>query len=239
MILRIPLLPTSVCLFFVLTFVTLGIWQMQRLTWKNDLQAQIDAAFTQKSLSDLTEDDFRIADKNSIRRGQKNLWLDVQKSLVMNGRILDGKPAVAVIVPAYSEDLTKFVMVEIGCAVKIDPAAFERKSRVKMTVRGVVRVPQWSFFTPENNFKKGHWWRMDVADFLNYFREPFYTAYVTAENTSGLVKGLEPCIIQRQLSNNHLSYAIFWLSAAAIMVLLWYLRFVRLQKSICNPHTKI
>ncbi len=233
------LYPTVVCALCVILFIALGVWQIQRLSWKNNLQAQIDNAFSQTDLPVLTDDDFRSMDENTISRGQKYLELDLNKSIIVNGRVMDAKPAVAVVTPAHAKDLTKSVMVEIGCIRKIDADDFINKATVQKKIVGIIRYPQWSYFTPENNLQRTHWWRMDSAEFMNYFRTPFYDAYLTAENASGLIKGLSPCPIYKQLRNNHLSYALFWFTAAGLMVLLWYLRFVRPQKSICNPHTGI
>jgi surfeit locus 1 family protein len=47
---RIPWFPTLLTFVMLTTLVSLGLWQLQRRTWKHDLIAQLDAAQTQPLL---------------------------------------------------------------------------------------------------------------------------------------------------------------------------------------------
>ena len=182
---KFPVLPSIFCGIGIIILLTLCAWQVQRLQWKITLQAELDKAYaiTSQNMPRLTEDDFRNADKNRLIRGHLPLHIELQNHVIMQGRLVDGKPMVAVVAVGTSKDLTKSVMVELGCAdpAKINPQRWH--APITLDARGWLRSPQWSYFTPENNAKRKQWWRMDYTDFQNYFRKPFYGSYLALENT--------------------------------------------------------
>lgn len=223
-----PRVATFVCALGVCLLLALGIWQMERLVWKEKLQAEINRVFADDVTAHaLTENDFLDRDKNKMARGHISLNLDMGKAVLMHGKVIDGASAMAVIVPAMSPILSKSIMVEIGCAPTVDINMVRAHHLQKINVTGLVRLPHWSYFTPDNAIDKQMWWRLDAKDFERVFSQTFYDRFLSFENMNDVMVGLRPCPVMHVLNNDHLSYAVFWFTMALVLVAMWGFRFLR------------
>lgn len=223
-----PFVATSVCALGVCVLLALGMWQMERLVWKQNLQAEINRIFAGDAVPmALAESDFLGRDKNKMARGHISINLDMGKAVLMRGKVIDGASAVAVVVPAAAPILSQSIMVEMGCAATVDINHVRAQPAQKINVTGLVRLPQWSYFTPDNNIEKQSWWRLDATDFERAFGQKFYDRFFAFENMNDVMIGLRPCPVTQTLSNDHLSYAVFWFTMAFVLVVMWGLRFLR------------
>ena len=228
---QFPVVSFIIALMGIIVLCGLGTWQIQRLSWKNDLQHQLDAAFAQNPPPAFTAEQVETLQKGHIIRGQVKGKADFTKAIAVEGRIIDGKSAAAIVVPFTFFVTPKNAVslpVEIGCAVKPDIEKIKTIRARTTTVTGLLRVPSWSFVTPENNLQKNQWWRLDTTQLQSVWNMPIIAdRFITVENTKDNVTELVPCPIEKTLRNDHLSYAFFWFSMASALAVIWGLRFLR------------
>lgn len=67
---RFPVLATFCAGICVLILIGLGVWQIQRLAWKTDLQRQYDVLLAESHVSPLVEHDFSLKDGQIAARGE-------------------------------------------------------------------------------------------------------------------------------------------------------------------------
>lgn len=221
-----PFFASIVCLCGVVILCGLGAWQIKRLSWKNDLQAELSAAFA-KPVSDLGELNFSALHRGDIHRGFITGTPDMSKAIILHGRVYDGRAMLSLVVPFQTKD--KVIPVEIGCGASIDLNNFIRiKPYEPLSITGVARVPSWSMFTPQNIPDKGDWWRLDAQQLSRYWGYPSVEpVFFTQEDIHFVGAGLTACPIEKSLRNDHLSYAVFWFVMVGILCAMWGLRFLR------------
>jgi len=211
----------------VLILLGLGIWQVQRLHWKEGLIAQRDAAVTAapiappQTLAEARAGQFRhIVAEGSFANG-KELFLAAASD--------DGEPGYQVLTPLVMRDgRTMFVNRGFIPLELKDPAkrpAGEPQGQVRLT--GLLRVPpaqKPSFFLPDNRPDINLWFWVDlpamakaaaIADLV-----PFYIDADKAPNPGGWPKG---GVTRLDLPNDHLQYAITWFSLAVALTVIYIL----------------
>lgn len=221
-----PVFPTIICIIGVCVLCALGTWQIQRLHWKNNLQAELDTAFA-NTPAPLNLDKMK---RNDIRRGIIFGIPDLSKAIILHGKVYDGKAMQSLVAPFQTTD-GKIIPLEIGCGEHIMIDDFVTiKAHEPLQVTGVARLPTWSHFTPENIPDKGQWWRADTTEMAKYWHYPTVENIIlTQENIFLAGQNLQACPIPKTLRNDHLPYAIFWFTMAGVLVVIYALRFLKKQ----------
>lgn len=227
-----PVVSLIVCLIAVLILCALGVWQIERLQWKNNLQQNLDAAFSAENPVPFTAEQINHLQKGQVLRGVASGKLNLPKSIIVQGRIEDGKSIVAIVAPFTMDDHHVKLPVEVGCTTLAEAQKLTSGKTKSVTIKGVLREPRWSFATPQNNPDKHEWWRIDRHQLAPFWMMPnLKHAVITAENTNEIIPSLSPsltpCPIEKTLRNDHLSYAFFWFSMAGVLSIIWALRFLR------------
>lgn len=218
-----PFVATIICLIGVMILCGLGTWQVKRLHWKNNLQTELDKAYASPPIQ-LNLDN---VGRGEIRRGNVTGMPDMSKAIILHGRVYYGRAMQSLVVPFQTEG--NIIPLEIGCGPSINLDNFIGiKPNENMEVRGVARFPSWSYFIPQNNPDKGDWWRLDAKELANYWGYLSVSpVFITQENVYFAGSDLTACPIQKQLRNNHFSYAVFWFSMAFILIIMWRIRFLK------------
>ena len=224
---KFPVISLIVALIAVAVLVSLGTWQLQRLQWKNNLQQELDAAFATYGTDPVSDETLLDTENHLVARGRIDGFIDFHKAILLNGRIQDGKSAMAVVAPLTTMG-NKVFAAELGCAVKPDVDVIKALGRKSVIIGGVRREPKWSFATPANIPDKNEWWRLDNQEIGSFWGMPdLQKNVITVENTDDISTTLQPCFIERKLKNDHLSYAGFWFTMALVLMVMWWLRFGR------------
>ena len=225
---KFPFIATLVCLITVGILCRLGFWQIERLAWKNNLQAELDSAFSIESPHILNKFDIQNIESGEIIRGSLRGNIDISKPAYFNGRIQNGRSVTAVVVPFKMEDSDFMIPIEIGCIEKISDNIFSNEKQSHTLISGILRYPpKPSFVTPLNIPKKNEWWRFERDDLSNFWGiKNIYPILMTAENTQAISQKLTPCPIEKKLRNDHLSYAAFWFGMAFVLCVMWGIRFL-------------
>lgn len=227
----IPALTTAA--FFAL-FVSLGVWQLNRLQEKEALIARIEARAkaAPEDLPARTEWSALKPEAYDFRRVRAR------------GRYLDGRPALMfahtpegfgqepgyVVTTPFALSDGGVVLVERGFipASKAKDAAALTPPDGESTIAGVLRAPQSrNSFTPKDDPAKGIFFTRDTAA-IGAWREladvaPFTLVLEGAPPAGGWPR---PVPAAPHVTNNHMSYALTWfaLAAAVVIVFIFYSR---------------
>jgi surfeit locus 1 family protein len=213
--------------------IGLGVWQLQRLQWKEGLIAQIEARVKADPVS-LKEAvaRARAGEDVSYLRVRVEGKFDNTKERYLFA-VSDGTPGWHVITPLETPD-GEAVLVDRGFvpdALK-DPAA-RRQGEISdaVTVTALARRPETQgLFVPNNEIEQNRWfWRDLKAMTTSMFGEgakdvaPFFLEAEKSEIPGGWPRGGETRL---DLPNNHLQYAITWFLLALCLVVI-YVIYVR------------
>lgn len=191
----------------IAVLLSLGVWQVQRLTWKQGILAEIDA---------------KISGAPIALPAAPNVTTHKYQPVEISGRFVENRIRVLV-----SQKL-------IGAGYRIIQP-FQTKDRVILIDRGFVKIDQiedlrndqasvlgnlhWpdevDDYTPEPDMKRDIWFARDVtalADTLN--TDPILV--IAREITPDSEKVSPIPISSSGIPNDHLQYAITWFALAAV-----------------------
>lgn len=192
-------------------FCTLGAWQVKRLHWKEGLIQALDRAY--ETQEPLTADIIRNFKPGQFFFGQFEGTADFSKAFELSGQIDGGRQTTHVMIP-FALEQNATVLIDMG------PDFTPPEKSGTASITGLLRyAPQPNSFTPDNVPEKNTWYSVDPQALG--------------------IPGLKPLVImpettpwknfdrkKPELRNSHLQYAIFWFTAAFIMLALtgYYLR---------------
>jgi len=202
--------------------IALGVWQLQRLKWKEGLLAHVAALQSAKAADIGPVLDAQAAgrDVDYTRVKATCPGLGAAPFLELYGLRL-GQAGVRLIsacaVPSarYRTVLVDrgFVPDTVAERPKVDPA-----SSAPQEVVGVLRKPDKpSFVSPKNH--PGHWFTRDVAAMAKALGAPAPApVFLFAETaTNPEFEALVPAPVPTDIPNRHLEYAITWFGLAAAL----------------------
>lgn len=233
---RLPLWPTVLSVVALVVLVGLGTWQLQRLDWKNDLVARVNARIelAAEPLPDPATWSSLDTDALEYRPFVASGVFDHGAEIHVFTSLPDAKgehggPGYWVLTPLRMEG-GGTVLVNRGFV----PEAFKSpRSRAAGLTEGPVRIEGLlrrsrspAVFQPEPNLAKNIWFARDVPAMAAWrgLQEPApFFLDARASPPGGLPQGGETRVVFR---NTHLEYAITWygLALALIAVYLAYLR---------------
>jgi surfeit locus 1 family protein len=200
--------------------IALGVWQLQRLAWKEGILAQISARLTDRpvplpAVPDPARDKYlpvRVAGRFT------GPGIDVLVS------VKEGGAGYRVIAAFQTEDGRR-VLIDRGFL----PADQRARPRIATTaaILGTLHWPdETDSFTPPPDAARGIWFARDVPAMAAQLQtEP---VLIVAREATG--DGITPLPVDtRGIPNNHLNYALTWFSLAAVWagmtgLLLWRIR---------------
>ena len=224
---RPRLVPTLFTVPGVLILLGLGIWQVQRLQWKEGLIAQRDAAVVAppiappRTVAEARGLEFHHVVADGMFENDKELFLAAASD--------SGESGYQVMTPlVMSDGRTMFVNRGFVASELKDPA---RRAAGELAgsqrVAGLLRLPpptKPSFFLPDNRPDLNLWFWVDLPAMAKRagVADPVLF-YIDADNTpnpGGWPKG---GITRLDLPNDHLQYAITWFSLAVALIVIYVL----------------
>jgi len=200
--------------FIILVLLSLGFWQLYRLSWKLDLINQIE-----KSLK-VDPVEFQNIQKKNYLRIKTSGQIDFEKQIYLYNLNETGKPGFEVINP-----------IKIGnddYLINRGWIPFDKKNKPEIDIidqKNIIGTlmlqTKSSSFKPKNEIDKNYWFTLDREDVLKFTGRNF-SKYIIYLN--GSYENPRPKVITAKISNNHKKYAITWFSMA-ISILLIYLYF--------------
>ena len=200
--------------FIILVLLSLGFWQLYRLSWKLDLINQIENSLKVEPI------ELANVEKKNYLRIKTSGQIDFEKQIYLYNLNESGKPGFEVINPIKIGEV--YYLLNRGWI------PFEKKDLPEINlvdqnqiVGTLMLQTKPSSFKPENDIKKNYWFTLNRNDILKFTGRNFsdYVIYL-----NGDYKIPKPRVITAKISNNHKKYAITWFSMA-ISILLIYLYF--------------
>jgi len=194
--------------------LSLGFWQLYRLSWKLDLINQIENSLK------IDPVELQNVEKKNYLRIKTSGQIDFEKQIYLYNLNETGKPGFEVINPIKvgNEDY----LINRGWI------SFDHKNKPEINVvdqKNIIGTlmlqSKSSSFKPKNEVDKNYWFTLDREDILKFTGKNF-SKYIIYLN--GNYENPRPRVITAKISNNHKKYAITWFSMA-ISILLIYLYF--------------
>lgn len=237
---RILLWPGLVTLAALAVLVSLGVWQLQRLAWKEDLIARIEARTHAEPVplppesswlqGEWAEEEYRPVRVSGTYRHDHEVYVHGNAVLGSGG----ARMGRFVMTPLQTDE-GALVFVNRGfipAELERDPAAFaewQREDRGRadqpVTVTGLLRLRQErGWFVPEDAPDKGEWFVRDPVAFaaaLGLQRvAPFTVDTFREEGREGWPVGGLTVV---SFPNNHLDYAFTWFGLAVVLAVIFIL----------------
>ena len=194
--------------------LSLGFWQLYRLSWKLDLINQIENSLK------IDPVELQNVEKKNYLRIKTSGQIDFEKQIYLYNLNETGKPGFEVINPIKvgNEDY----LINRGWI------SFDKKNKPEINIidqKNIIGTlmlqSKSSSFKPKNEIDKNYWFTLDREDILKFTGRNF-SKYIIYLN--GSYENPRPKVITAKISNNHKKYAITWFSMA-ISILLIYLYF--------------
>ena len=200
--------------FIILVLLSLGFWQLYRLSWKLDLINQIENSLKVEPI------ELQNVEKKNYLRIKTSGQIDFEKQIYLYNLNETGKPGFEVINP-----------IKIGnenYLINRGWISFDKKNKPEIDIidqKNIIGTlmlqSKSSSFKPKNEVDKNYWFTLDREDILKFTGKNF-SKYIIYLN--GNYEIPRPRVITAKISNNHKKYAITWFSMA-ISILLIYLYF--------------
>lgn len=209
--------------------VSLGMWQLHRLEWKEGVIARIEARTTRAPLT------LERVTEIAKERSHPNYYPASVTGSFHHARerylyafSLDGQPGWHVITPLETVD-GNVVLVDRGFVpnTQRDPSsrALGQIEEV-VTVTGFIRMPEEpSIFIPDNDPKTNQWFSRDLSAMAaSMFPggavqvSPFFLEAKASDVPGGWPQGGQTRL---ELTNKHLEYALVWFGLALCLIVIY------------------
>ena len=199
---------------FILIFISLGLWQIIRLEWKNDLILEIENSIKKPPIK------LANSNKKNYLRIKTSGNIDFNKQIYLYNLNDEGIPGFEVINPILINN--ENFLINRGWI------PFEKKGTKEINVFdqkniiGTLKLQgRKNIFKPDNDLDENYWFSLNREDILKFTGKNFskYIIYL-----DGNYQFPKPKKITANISNNHQKYAITWFSLA-LSILLLYLYF--------------
>jgi surfeit locus 1 family protein len=220
---NIKLIPTLITIPAVILLLYLSYWQFQRLAWKEDLIAKINQQIQLPVIelpNNLNIDDMLY---HKVRLNGSFLH-EYEVHVYAGNTKLKGGNGYYILTPLVLED-NRIVIVNRGWVsenLKNSDTRPETLITDKSEIIGaIMKTEEKGLYTHDNQAKRNIWFYInlpEIATHTNLAIEPFYI--LAQEEESSVLKGQN---IKPNLLNNHLGYALTWLSAAISLVVIYIL----------------
>jgi surfeit locus 1 family protein len=210
--------------------IGLGLWQLQRLQWKEGLIAQIEARVKAEpvSLKEAVAQASAGEDVSYLRVRVEGRFDNAKERYLF--AVSDGTPGWHVITPLETPD-GEVVLVDRGFvpdALKDPAARSQGELNDAVTVTALARPPETQgLFVPDNEIEQNRWFWRDLKAMTGSMcgddAKDVVPIFLEAERSDvpgGWPRGGETRL---DLPNNHLQYAITWFLLALCLVVIYVL----------------
>lgn len=227
------------CAFLIL--VGLGLWQLARLDWKNELAATATARLEQAAGP--LPADFTDIDALNFRHVTGSAQLIGETVLYRTGGSPTGRAGLRVLAPASFEGQAAPILLDLGWIPldrKNDAIALPDSPII---VDGVLLAPEPSnWLTPDNNPATNSWKWLDLPAMAQALAVPALAPMLlraeritAADGTPLPDETLERGPVTLELRNDHLQYALTWFTLAAAMAVIYVMLVRRNRRKKDKP----
>ena len=187
---------------------SLGFWQIQRLTWKEDLLSRIEIQINRPSVA--LPVDPKKSDDQYLKVAVEGIFLPGEIHVLTSEKFKG--PGFRVIMPFLTNS---------GSTILVDRGfILEKFKDIKKTtesnfVEGNLLWPdEIDYFTPKPNLERGIWFARDVHEMSEHLKTAPILLIAVSENKAD--NHINPKPLTIGIPNNHFEYAVTWFSLAII-----------------------
>src|SRR5210317_1308348 len=194
--------------FLFVSFVTfiLGVWQLYRLNWKNDLIENINNSVNSPKIFDDDEEYEEL-----ITISLNNDFDLIDNPIFLESKTQQGKVGYHAVLPlTYNNNF--YSVINVGW--------FSDKKQDTFYVYTRHLTNEKQIFVPENQPNDNIWFSILKSDFEKYYKSNFNSIYYFVLFDPRIKPDINPLAFLR---NNHLNYSITWFLlslSSAIMILI-------------------
>ena len=187
---------------------SLGVWQIQRLAWKEEILAEMDALLTgePQTLEGATQPLTRFT---PVRVSGRTTGEEIHVLTSLQGR----GPGYRLI-SVFEVDGARWLLDE-GFILQADKAA--ARSPAELTVLGNVHLPdEVDGFTPAPDLDANIWYARDTAAMASHLNARDDALIIARDIETGSPRATPLPPDTSTVSNNHLGYAVQWFGLAIV-----------------------
>ena len=206
--------------FILISFVTfiLGVWQLYRLNWKNDLINNINNSINAPKNFDNNEQYEELITVNL-----SNDFDFIENLIFLESKTQQGRVGYHAVLPlTYNDNF--FSVINLGWVSDKDPEKIknileEIKNQDSFYAYTRHLVDKRQFFVPENQLDDNVWFSILKSDLERHYKSNFNSRYYFVLFDPRIKPDINPLAFLR---NNHLNYSITWflLSLSSVIMLL-------------------
>ena len=201
----------------VILLFSLGTWQLQRLTWKQELIANVKNSIEQQAIN------FQIG---KVREFQKvKLAGALLKDNYFVYRLNEKGEYGFNLISVLKIDPEYFILIQRGWIPKIEEKYKKNTNKDHISLEGIAyALKAKAPFTPENNKNENFFYHIDekkIRKLLQIKISPFLIIQSSTDQFFDNLKNKQ----NTSMSNNHLQYAITWfVLGICIIIAFWFLK---------------
>lgn len=219
---RLELFPTLISLVAFTTTLALGFWQLERLRWKEELIAKIEAGNTQTPLTTLPGENWKDSEFKHVRL--KGAFLK-DTEFHHAARYFQGTLGYDILVPFRLQD-KRLVLVNRGWVPADKKEAAKRPETAPGAIHEVVGIVRTAGkkkpFLPPHNPEKNLWFWYDAETMGKNSDHDFLPLVIEATGTQDAQKLPVPSTGYVKLRNDHFAYAITWFGIALGIAIIFF-----------------
>ena len=199
----------------------MGVWQLNRLEWKENLIKIFDENSSKKPIS------FDLSKKNEFTKIKIKGKISRNYKIFFPAKTLNGKSGYRIGSILTSTDGEK-ILIDEGWYAKENHSYFLSNTLIyTKEIIGYIRFPRKAkIFTPKNDLLSNEWYTYNLKEIEKHLGIKINQNYFI-KNMSNLNESfLIPSKLSPSFKNNHLQYAITWftMSFALFVLFLVYLK---------------
>ncbi|MBT9614474.1 MAG: SURF1 family protein [Burkholderiales bacterium] len=224
-------LPTVAALVVVALATSAGIWQTNRAQFKRDLQARYDAQV--KSAPVALPGSLVDAEAFRFRRISVTGQFDPAHEILLDNRVLNGKPGYHVVTPLKMDSAERYVLVDRGWVARgVDRTLLPeiRTPLGKIVIEGIAVPPSNKYLELSTQTVEGKVWQnlnmKRMADLLRYPVQPVVITQLN-DNGDGLMRRWNRPDVGIE---KHVGYAFQWFALAVATIVIYGVMYAKRRK---------
>ena len=234
--LRIPFWATFYTVIALIILISLGVWQVKRLTWKADILSRIDAEYAVDASSVAIDPSVDLS-VDIIKRGYLKGRFLHDKAILIQSRVYKGNQGYHLVTPFEMVDFNNRVVfvnrgwVPLGMDI-MNKDIYKPEGLIMIT--GFLRRPfDGNKFIPENIVDKAQWYSIKPDEIAKAKGISQFYSNIFYKDGFNKTRGVSDIPIAAStkvnIANNHAGYALFWFLMAFVLTVIYFLKFIAPQ----------
>jgi len=212
----------SFSLIIIMILLSLGFWQLDRLSSKENLISQMKEGMNKTAV------EFSHSNSDNFTRVKLSGEFIHKHVILVGPRYINKKQGYYIITPVKTDD--SVILVNRGWA----PEGYKSNLQEgKVHIEGVIRnnYKKASWFMPQNDTKNNKWFWIDLPEILLYLKNSAKLEVLPMLVQEISSRQQPPIAIEAKtnLPNDHLQYAVTWFSMAFVISIMSIFYFQRKQ----------